>query len=81
VAAGSSAACASEQNCYRDLSAALPQAGERVECPEGAGRVLEARILAQRVKVCLDDERILDFDARDVKRLGSPREKSNNPPL
>ena len=60
-----------EDNCYRDLARGLPREGDLVECPEGRGEVLQTRVLSQRVKVLLDDHRVLEFDVRDVKVLGS----------
>lgn len=60
-----------EHNCYRDLSGGLPHEGEKIKCPCGPGQVLESRVLAQRVKVRLDDQRVLEFAAGEVKRLGN----------
>ncbi|MBU4199395.1 MAG: stage 0 sporulation protein [Kiritimatiellae bacterium] len=60
-----------ENNCYQDMGRDLPREGDRVECPAGQGRVLESRVLSQRVKVCLDDRRVLEFGSRDVIVLGS----------
>ncbi len=68
-----------EHNCYQDLGRELPPEGERVECPAGRGRVLETRVLSQRVKVLLDDQRVLEFDGRDIIMLGNPQETRHNP--
>ena len=60
-----------ENNCYRDLAQGLPHIGTRVKCPDGSGKVLETHVLSQQVKVLMDDKRVREFDACDVKRLGS----------
>jgi len=67
-----------ENNCYQDLGRNLPREGDRVECPAGQGTVLEARVLSQRVKVCLDDQRVLEFASQDVIMLGSSSINRNN---
>ncbi len=59
-----------EHNCYKDMARSLPRAGVRVECSEGQGRVLETRVLSQRVKIILDNQQILEVDAHDLKMLG-----------
>lgn len=69
-----------ENNCYRDLSSALPRPGDRVSTPEGPGRVLDYRVLLQRVTVGLDDQRVLEFAAGDVKKLGSPPQNRDTAP-
>lgn len=69
-----------ENNCYQDLGRDLPREGDRVKCPDGQGRVLETRVLSQRVKICLDDRRVVEVCGRDVIVLGSPAEKRNNTP-
>jgi cell fate regulator YaaT (PSP1 superfamily) len=56
-----------EYDVYRDLTRGLPRNGSVVECPDGRGMVLGTNILAQRVKVQLDDERIVEYAAGEVK--------------
>ncbi|MFC1461445.1 stage 0 sporulation family protein [Verrucomicrobiota bacterium] len=60
-----------ENNCYRDMVRELPREGSRVACPEGSGKVVSTYVLSQRVKVLVDDQRVMEFDASDVKMLGS----------
>ena len=67
-----------ENNCYQDLGRDLPREGDQVECPAGKGKVLETRMLSQRVKVCLEDQRVLEFNSRDVIMLGSAATNRNN---
>jgi cell fate regulator YaaT (PSP1 superfamily) len=69
-----------ENNCYQDLGRDLPRTGDLVECPAGRGKVLETRVLARRIKVCLEDQRVLEFGDRDVIVLGSSTENSDNAP-
>lgn len=67
-----------ENNCYQDMGQSLPREGDCVECPAGKGKVLETRVLSQRVKVCLEDQRVLEFGSRDIIMLGSPTVNRNN---
>ncbi len=67
-----------ESNCYQDLGRDLPRVGDRVESPGGPGRVVEVRVLNRRVKVCLADQRVLEFDGRDVIVLGKPPAGGDN---
>jgi cell fate regulator YaaT (PSP1 superfamily) len=70
-----------EQACYQDLALGLPHEGSRVRCPAGEGCVLETRVLGRKVKVGLDDRRIMEFDAQDVFVLGNqPLNKDNDRP-
>lgn len=70
-----------EDHCYRDLHRALPRQGERVTCAGGCGKVLATHPLRQRVKVLLEDASVQEFDARDIKMLGSvPPTRDNAPP-
>jgi len=70
-----------EQACYQDLARGLPCEGSRVRCPEGEGCVQETRILGRKVKVSLDDQRVMEFDAQDVFVLGNqPLNKDNTQP-
>ncbi|MFH0880133.1 MAG: regulatory iron-sulfur-containing complex subunit RicT [Lentisphaerota bacterium] len=69
-----------ENNCYQDMGRDLPREGDWVECPAGKGKVLETRVLSQRVKVCLEDKRVIEFDSRDVIVLGSQPVNGNNTP-
>lgn len=57
-----------EYEQYRELSRNMPREGSRVECPHGCGRVLARKILSQKVRVRLDDDRITEYPASDVQR-------------
>ena len=61
-----------EFDCYRRQGERLPRDGARVECPEGKGWVADKDILGQRVKVRLEDGRMLEFDAARVQPLIEP---------
>jgi cell fate regulator YaaT (PSP1 superfamily) len=70
-----------EQACYQDMARGLPHEGCRVRCPAGQGCVLETRVLDRKVKVGLDDRRVMEFNAQDVFVLGNqPSNKDNRQP-
>lgn len=56
-----------EYNGYLELGRELPPEGCRVECAGGCGSVISRSVLRQKVKVAMDDRRVLDVDARDVR--------------
>ena len=56
-----------EFDTYRELSRNLPYDGAFVQGPDGKGRVIDKDILRQRVKVRLEDDRIMDYDAKDLQ--------------
>ena len=55
-----------EYDCYHELAERMPRDGAYVKSPQGMGYVTDKDVLAQRIKVRMDDERILEFDARDL---------------
>jgi cell fate regulator YaaT (PSP1 superfamily) len=55
-----------EQNAYAELDHGLPHEGAWVQCPAGRGKVVARALLRRRLKVQLEDQRVLDFDAEDV---------------
>ena len=55
---------------YKQMSKNLPRQGGSVQTPGGMGIVIETCILTQRVKVRLQDERILSYDAAEVGDSG-----------
>ena len=63
-----------EFDCYKRLGERLPKDGARVRCPEGIGQVYDKDIMAQRVKVRMEDGRVLDFAADQVQAIGSGKE-------
>lgn len=58
-----------EYDQYRELGRKIPREGAMVECPEGKGKVIGRDVLAQRVRVRIDQDRIVEFDADDVKTI------------
>lgn len=56
-----------EFETYRELGRNMPHEGAVVEGPEGRGQVIEKDILRQRVRVRLEDDRIVDYDVKDVR--------------
>ncbi|GAG39857.1 unnamed protein product, partial [marine sediment metagenome] len=55
-----------ENECYSELGRRLPRDGALVKCPEGKGCVVDKNVLAQRVKVRMEDGRVREFDAEHV---------------
>jgi len=68
-----------EADVYRELGRGVPAQGSRVECSDGKGCVVERNILEQRVKVRLDDERLLEYDAAAVKEIWTKKDRSRRP--
>jgi len=62
-----------EYENYRELGRLLPRDGAAVKCPDGKGYVIDKDILAQRVRVRLDDERVLEYGADDVETIWSEK--------
>ena len=58
-----------EFEVYQELSKNLPAKGARVECGDGKGCVEDRDILRQRVRVCLDDERVIVYGADEVREI------------
>ena len=55
-----------EQNAYAELERCFPQEGACVSSPAGTGKVIGRSLLKQRLKVLMDDQRVLDFAVEDV---------------
>ena len=58
-----------ENETYAELSANLPRDGAIVDCPSGRGCVVEKNILAQKMKVRLEGDRIQEVSAAEVKAV------------
>ena len=58
---------------YRELGDKLPRDGTPVECCDGCGCVVDKDILGQRVKVKLEDGRLLEYAADEVKPVPGER--------
>ena len=57
-----------EYDQYRQLSRQLPREGTTVECPVGPGTVVDRHVLAQRVVVRLEDNRVTEYDVDEIKK-------------
>ena len=57
-----------EYDVYRDMDRNLPREGTKVECRQGHGCVIDKRILSQKLRIRLKDDRIVDCCACDVTR-------------
>jgi len=60
---------------YKEFDKRLPRDGAHVRCPEGEGSVIDKDVLAQRVKIRLDDDRVLEHGVDDVETIGTKRKK------
>ncbi|MFU8781084.1 MAG: PSP1 domain-containing protein [Kiritimatiellia bacterium] len=60
-----------EDDQYQDALRGLPREGSRVEGPDGEGRVVELQVLRQKVRVRLEDGRMLSYDAEDLRMLSN----------
>jgi len=54
---------------YKELGATMPKDGTAVRCPQGCGVLADKDILRQRVRVRVEDGRVLDFPADEVTAL------------
>ncbi len=59
-----------ETDQYQDMDRHLPRDGERVKCPDGIGVVIDKDILRQRVRVKLEDLRVVECAAADIAGMG-----------
>jgi cell fate regulator YaaT (PSP1 superfamily) len=55
-----------EYDCYREMGRDLPFDGSVVECPGGRGCVVDRNILARRLRVRLEDNRVQEYAAEQV---------------
>lgn len=59
-----------EDDQYRELGRLLPHEGSRVACHEGCGRVIGCEVLRQRVRVQLEDGRVVTCPVEEVEKGG-----------
>lgn len=62
-----------EYDQYRHLERRAPNEGARVECPAGCGRVCGRNLLREKVKVRLDNDRIVECDVAEIKKISGAR--------
>ena len=62
-----------EHDVYKGLAERMPRDGVQVKCPDGLGRVLDKDVLGQRVRVRMEDGRMLTLAASQVMALGEDR--------
>jgi cell fate regulator YaaT (PSP1 superfamily) len=60
-----------ENEIYRDLARALPREGDMVECGEGRGVVVGRDVLRGALKVEMEDRRVIEAGAADVRPDGT----------
>jgi cell fate regulator YaaT (PSP1 superfamily) len=56
-----------EVETYKELQKSMPREGEIVSTEKGTGRVVDMNVLKGRVKVELDEGRIIEFSAGEIK--------------
>jgi len=62
-----------EEDQYQEALRGVPREGSHVEGPDGTGRVVELQVLLRRVRVRLEDGRVVTYPASDLRLLhGKP---------
>ena len=56
-----------EHQTYKELTTGMPKTGDKIQTPDGPGRVLKNDILGQTVLLRLDDESILTYSIEELK--------------
>ena len=62
-----------EYDCYKEMNKHLPRDGESVKCPDGVGVVVDKNVLEQKVRVRLEDRRVLEYGVDQVQAIGGRR--------
>lgn len=69
-----------EYETYRELSKHVPAKGARVRCPEGEGCVEDRSVLRQEVRVFLDDKRVVQCRADEVREIWNKNARRRREP-
>lgn len=64
-----------EHEQYREALLGMPREGTLVEGPDGRGKVIDIVTLSRRVRVRLEDERVMEYDVNDLNLLRADRER------
>ena len=56
-----------EHQIYKELTTGMPKTGDKIQTPDGPGRVLKNDILGQTVLLRLDDESIQTYSIEELK--------------
>lgn len=62
-----------EHGTYKELIRALPKPGNKIETPDGPGKVLKNEILEQNIVVRLDDESVMTYALDELKDYLKPQ--------
>jgi cell fate regulator YaaT (PSP1 superfamily) len=62
-----------EHGTYKELIRALPKPGNKIETPDGPGKVLKNEILEQNIVVRLDDESVMTYSLDELKDTLKPQ--------
>lgn len=66
-----------EHEIYKELVKNIPKYGSTIETPDGPGKVLKNNILDQMVSVLLEDESIMNYPLRDIRKYSRPDKQKN----
>ena len=58
-----------EHQVYKELTTGMPKTGNKIQTPDGPGRVLKNDILGQTVLIRLDDESLLTYSIEELKSI------------
>lgn len=61
-----------ENELYRSMGRNMPRQGAVVETPDGQGFVVGKDILSQRLRVRLEDERLMEYSMDEVREKSNP---------
>jgi len=64
-----------EHDQYREALHGMPREGTLVEGPDGRGKVIDIVTLSRRVRVRLEDERVMEYDVNDLRHVRAERER------
>jgi len=62
-----------EHGNYKELIRGLPKPGNRIETPDGPGKVLKNEILEQNIVVRLDDKSMMTYPLNELKEYLKPK--------
>ena len=64
-----------EHDQYREALHGMPREGALVESPDGRAKVIDIVTLARRVRVRLEDDRVMEYDVDDLRMLRGDHER------
>ena len=58
-----------EYEQYKEYGRGMPRQGATVDCPEGRGCVVGRDLLTQRLRVCLENQRVITCEADEATEV------------